>query len=90
MFNTGDRITNEDLTKFFTSIIKRLNSLTINELQGLTSGQFVNDGYNTKEGDYRADVLNVWSEQYFDSPVVGEVNYLEHYIHRIQTLKGGE
>ena len=89
MFNNGTVVNSSVLSQFFRQIFKRLNELTANELNALTSGQFQRDGhFAMNPTDFRSDVMNVHSEQYFDNHTVAKQQYLRYYNDWLDDIEG--
>ena len=89
MLDNGKIISKPVLTAFFQKIYRKINSLTSIELNSLTSGQFQRDGMvkDTPE-NYRSDVMNVWSTQYFDNYYIAEEDYLKYYVDGLASTEG--
>lgn len=80
MLNSGTNITQDKLKDFFLSLYRKINALTCVELNGLTSGQLQRDGQVLDYSEnYRSDLMNVYSQQYFDAIIVKGENYLKYY-----------
>jgi hypothetical protein len=87
----GKVISEEYLTREFVEMYRKINTISIDQIAGLTTGQFVGEYDDDETGagtTVISDLVNRHSDQFFDSMYdKDDVSYFKFYIDEIQSIK---
>ena len=99
MFERGKIISQSELTDLFNETIKKINELTASEIQTISSGQILSTGTDrTGEENIMSEILDVQTEQYFDSHIAPYIykdgveqkkyqNYLQKFFDDVKMIR---
>ena len=99
MFERGKIISQSELTDLFNETIKKINELTASEIQTVSSGQILSVGTDrTGEESIMSEILDVQTEQYFDSHIAPTIykdgveqkkyqNYLQKFFDDVKMIR---